>query len=128
MIKTYISALLVVLLAGAQMVRAQNSMDDVFAQLDAANDAGGEPVDAVVEIEPVAQPEPVVPAEVVAPAPAAESTSDVVPAADGKADALYQKGNAFYRAGDYDNARRAYDAVIAEDPRHFGFDFDNPLL
>jgi len=117
MIKTYISALLVVLLAGAQMVQAQNSMDDVLAQLDAANDAGGEPVEAVVEIEPVAQPEPAAPAEVVAVAPAAaESTSDVVPAAGDKADALYQKGNAFFRAGDYDNARRAYEAVIVEDP------------
>ena len=36
MMKTYISSLLVVCITGAQTIRAQESLDDVFAQLDAA--------------------------------------------------------------------------------------------
>jgi hypothetical protein len=47
MMKTYISSLLVVLLAGAQTIRAQGSLDDVMAQLDAAD--GGSSAPAMVE-------------------------------------------------------------------------------
>ncbi len=98
MIKTYISALMVMLLAGAQTVQSQESMDDVLAQLDGTYNPGGQSA---------------APAEAVA---AAESSSDVVPAVGDGLEALYKKGNAYYQAGDFDNAKLVYEAVLAEDP------------
>ncbi len=93
MIKTYISALLVVFLAGTQMVWAQEGMDDVFAQLD-----GGQP--AVADVSTVA------PAAVEA-APAI-STAEML-------DLLFKKGVDYYKVGNYDSAISAFDAMLAID-------------
>ena len=49
--RTYISSLLVVFLAGAQTIRAQGSLDDVFAQLDAADGGTGQSAPAAATVE-----------------------------------------------------------------------------
>ena len=96
MIKTYISTGLGVLLA-VQMAHAQESMDDIFAQLDAANVADSQPV-------------------------AASSASDVAPAkAEGTGQEsemlsrLFEQGLAQYKAGQYDEAIMVFDAMLAVD-------------
>jgi general secretion pathway protein D len=113
MMKTYISTLLIVLLAGAHVVQAQESLDDVFAQLDAANDTGG----AVTETQAAATYD-AVPASVVD--DAVGGTSEGVTVAQTSADnslwELYQKGNALYSEGEYDKAMLVYDAVLVKDP------------
>ena len=94
MMKTHISTLLLVLLAGLQAVRAQKSMDNVFAQLDAADEAN---------VQPVASTD-------------AES-SDQVPASE-EADTLswlFEKGLAQYKAGNYDEAIVMFDGMLAID-------------
>jgi general secretion pathway protein D len=83
--KSYISALMVVLMAGARMAQAQESLDDVFAQLDAAN---GD-------------------ATVVSTGAAAEMS---------ELNALYRKGVALMRAGDFDQASLAFESMQAIDP------------
>ena len=86
--KAHISSLLVVFLAGSQIIRAQESLDDVFAQLDAA--------------------------EVSAPIAAEVST----PVVSNESSTLYQEGSAYYRAGDFDKAELVFEAVLAADPYH----------
>ncbi|MEA2068491.1 MAG: hypothetical protein U9P12_04760, partial [Verrucomicrobiota bacterium] len=79
MIKTHISSLLVVLLVGVQTVRAQDSLDDVFAQLDAAQGSEGQEVVAPAETAPAAPaPEPAA-VETAQPA-TVESTTAAAPA------------------------------------------------
>ncbi len=122
MIKTHISALLVVLLAGAQMVQAQESMDDIFAQLDAANGTGGSSTTtapaAPAEVNDVA------PATVeAAPAAAPVQKEEAVEAkADAKADAktnvidsLFDKGISLYKKDDLAGALNMFDAILALD-------------
>lgn len=120
--KTYISSLLVVLLAGAQTIRAQGSLDDVFAQLDAAE--GGDQAAAPAEAAPApapaaietAAPAAVAPAAapVVAPAPVATAPAAVAPVSKD----LFTRGVEYYKAGEYDKAEMVFDAVLAEDPYH----------
>jgi len=107
MIKTYISALLVVLLAGAQMVHAQESMEDVFTQMEAANVASSRPVSTASagSAAPVAA-ESVGDAEVQQAPTAAES---------GTLSLLFKKGREQYKAGKYDEAIVMFDAMLAID-------------
>ncbi|HEY5654146.1 MAG TPA: hypothetical protein VIR63_07255 [Pontiella sp.] len=116
MIKTYISSLLVVLI-GAQAIRAQESIEDVFAQLDAAQTIEGEqvaPVPAELSAVPVAVAKPVqvvepVAAEVAGPEVAQQSVAVV------ESD-LLSKGIKAYRAGELAKAEEAFEAVLDNDP------------
>ena len=107
MIKTYISSLLVVVLAGAQTTRAQGSLDDVFAQLDAAQG----------ETKQVASPAAVQtaqPAVVQTEQPAAvQIETPVVTQSSGD---LFSRGVSFYRAGELAKAEVVFEAVLAADP------------
>ena len=105
MIKTYISALLVVLMAVAQMAHAQDSMDDVFGQLDAGGDAGSE----VAEPDEMSSDSDMEPAEVETeePAPMADESETL--------QLLLSKGEEQYKAGDYKEAIRMCDAALAID-------------
>ena len=123
MIKTYISSLLVVLVAGAQTIRAQDSLDDVFAQLDAAE--GGQVQKATPESsEEVSAPAVAsAPAAVQTASPAAVQRSAVAVSAEAVApveasasDDLFSRGVNFYRAGEFDKAEAVFEAVLAEDP------------
>lgn len=111
MIKTYIAALLVALLAGTQVVQAQDSMDDVFAQLDSASEADA----------PQA-PAEAAPAKTVAATPApVDSSVEVVavnaePAKEVDDSALLERGLAYYKNGDYDNAAAVFEAMLAINP------------
>lgn len=122
MIKTYISTLLVVVLAGTNSVLAQESLDDVFAQLDAANSTGGTaataaPADATYDdAAPMAQAD-VAPVAVAAVEPAGSAAVEAAPAAS-EADALtdlFKKGVAYYHAGEYDYASAVFEAMLAID-------------
>jgi general secretion pathway protein D len=96
MIKIYVSALLVVLMASAQAAYAEQGMEDVFAQLDAANSAGqadGESADA----------------EAVGAGQEAEMF-----------DRLFEKGVARYEEGSFDEAILIFDAVLAINQYHAG--------
>ena len=97
MIKTYISALLVILVASAQTVHAQQSMDEVFAQMDSADAAGqtGEGAASSDEVESAGQEA-------------------------GMFDSLYEEGVARYQEGLYDEALSIFDAVLAIDKYHAG--------
>jgi len=106
MIKTYISALLVVLLSGAQMVQSQESMDDVLAQLETANAAGGQPV-ATTTVAPAATAD-------------VDKTAPAVVESAGAADTdmlglLFNQGVGYYKAGKYDEAIAVFDAMLALD-------------
>ena len=101
MIKTYISTLMVVLLAGAQMVWSQEGTDGASGQLNSENNPGVQPAETVQ----------------VAPA-AVESDSGVSAAASADADMLdllYSKGVGYYKAGKYSDAVAAFDAMLALD-------------
>ncbi|MDF7808386.1 hypothetical protein P4E94_13105 [Pontiellaceae bacterium B12219] len=113
--KTYISSLLVVLI-GAQTIRAQESLDDVFAQLDAAQ--GGTEQAAPASVAPVAAPAPAAvqttqPAQVDAKAVAAMPAAEVPQAADTD---LMTRGLEYYNAGELVKAEAVFEAVLAEDP------------
>lgn len=104
MINTYISSLLVVLLAGAQMVHAQESMDDVFAQLDAANGIEAEPVPMETESASVAAAE-------------VTETQQAPPASEVDIlTRLFKKGLEQYKAGQYQDAIMVFDAMLALEP------------
>jgi len=91
--KTYISALLIALLAAAQMAHAQEDMDGVFAQLDAANEESAQPASTV--------------AESAGQAPAAVESDTL--------SWLFEKGRAQYKAGNYDGAIAMFDGMLAID-------------
>jgi len=96
MSKIYISALLGALLA-VQMAHAQESMDDVFVQLDTANAAAEQPA-------------------------ATSSANDKVPAGQAASvgesemlSRLFGQGVELYKAGKYDEAIRVFDAMLSID-------------
>jgi len=105
MIKTYISALLVVLMAVAQVAHAQDSADDVFAQLDAGSNDSGE-ADALDSMSSEGDLEP---AEV--------ESDEQAPVVDESEtlNMLLKTGVAQYKAGKYDEAIRTFDAMLAID-------------
>jgi general secretion pathway protein D len=113
--KTYISSLLVVLI-GAQTIRAQESLDDVFAQLDAAQ--GGTEQAAPASVAPVAAPAPAAvkttkPAQVDANNVAAMPAAAAPQAADTD---LMTRGLEYYNDGELGKAEAVFEAVLAEDP------------
>lgn len=101
MIKTYISALLVVLMSVAQMAHAQENMDDVFAQLDAGGDA--QALDSMSSIDDMELAE-------------MENDDQAPVISDAEAlKALLRKGVDQYKAGLYDESIRTFDAMLAID-------------
>jgi general secretion pathway protein D len=95
------------------MVQAQESLDDVFAQLDAVNEPGS------VESAPVAPIEGPSADDTITPTQFVDAPEGVLATEEPSEDnvwTLYQKGNSFYRVGDYESAERVYDAVLAQDP------------
>ncbi|QBG48718.1 hypothetical protein EGM51_15390 [Verrucomicrobia bacterium S94] len=117
--KTYISSLLVALVA-TQSIRAQESLDDVFAQLDAAQ--GG-----TEQAAPATQAPAVAPAPAAAPATATVETAPpatvqsapvAVPApeANSAEEDLFTKGMNAYKAGDLVLAEAIFERVLDEDP------------
>ncbi len=96
MIKSYVSTLLAAFLAVAQVSHAQDEMDDIFSQLDAGSNAGGQ----AAEVEAAAAAE----------VQQAPSLSD-----DEMLSRLYKKGVKQYKAGNYDDAIAAFDAMLAID-------------
>ncbi|VGO17170.1 Type II secretion system protein D [Pontiella desulfatans] len=112
--RTYISSLLVVSLVGVQTIRAQESLDDVFAQLDAAQGTEAAAPAAAPEAAPA-------PAAVESAQPATVETAAVAPAPVAVAPAevesdMFSRAVAFYRAGDLVKAEAAFEAVLDEDP------------
>jgi general secretion pathway protein D len=104
MIKTYILALLVVLAASTQISHAQESMDDVFAQLDEGSDTGGDTAAAETMVAD---------SDVYA-----EVESDPAAPAISEADTLAllkNRGVELYKAGDFDESIRVFDAMLAID-------------
>jgi general secretion pathway protein D len=111
MIKTCISTLLVALL-GAQTIVAQESLDDVFAQLDSAQSSGVAALDAAPAPAMVETAQPaMVQSAAAAPAPAA-GTVAAAPAQDD----LFTRGLEFYRNGELDKAEAAFESVLDKDP------------
>jgi len=118
MTKTYISALLVASFCGVQTVRAQESLGDIFAQLDSAGQTNVA-VTATQAPAPAAEkPAPEEPA----PAPAAEEPAKVAPApvakpvvTESEADRLFHAGVKYYRGGEYDKAMTCFNAMLAID-------------
>jgi len=92
MFKTYITALLVVLLVGTQAVQAQDDINNLLADLETAPETSAS--EAVVE--PAADAAP------------ADQIADV--------STLFDRGRAYYKAGDYDNAEAAFGTMLAIDP------------
>ncbi|MEN8256199.1 MAG: hypothetical protein ABFR33_12100, partial [Verrucomicrobiota bacterium] len=97
MIKTYVSALLVALLA-VQMAHARESMANVFALLDAADKADGQPT------TPTSSASDAAPAEQ---APGNEESDTL--------SWLLEKGKEQYKVGNYDEAIMMFDGVLAID-------------
>jgi general secretion pathway protein D len=89
--KTYILSLLVVLLAGAQAIRAQGSLDDASATVEPAQPAS---VESAVESA----------------VGATENQGDV------SAEQLVERAVELYDSGKYREARAVFEAVLAEDP------------
>ena len=118
MIKTYISSLLVVLV-GAQTIQAQESLDDVFAQLDAAQGSEQTAAPAATEAAtPAPAPAPAA-VETAAPAAVESAAATAAPApvaAAPVADDAFSRAVAFYRAGELEKAEAAFEAVLVEDP------------
>ncbi len=108
--KTYISSLLVVLLAGAQSIRAQGNLDDVFAQLDAA-EGGAQPAAAPATVKPASAPATMQSAQ-----PAQVEVSGAPAAASMDSGDLLDRGVAYYQDGEYDKAQAVFEAVLAQDP------------
>ncbi len=120
MMKTYISALLIVLVAGAQMVQAKESVDDVLAQLNAAeggtytpppekvaapvvakNGAAGEAADVAKSVPAKSQPQ--------------EAVAQMVPSGTDALDRLLDRGVEFYKQGKFDEALAVFDTVLSLD-------------
>lgn len=120
MIKTCISSLLVVLLIGVQAIRAQESLDDVFAQLDAAENGGAQPV-APSEATPApATVKTAQPATIQNGATAVAVEESVVETSTAVSEDLFARGVNFYKAGEYDKAEAVFEAVLAKDPYNRG--------
>lgn len=105
MTKTHISALLVVLLAGAHLAQAQDeSLEDIFAQLDdtsteASADAGSK-------------------ASLVG-APAVSADEEMAEEAEEEVaenDVLFEMGVEYYRDGNFIEANKVWDAMLGNDP------------
>ncbi|MBT8043040.1 MAG: hypothetical protein KJN98_07700, partial [Pontiella sp.] len=107
MIKTYISSLLVVALAGVQVARAQDSLDDVFAQLDAAQGSG--------QVAPAVSSTPA-PASVQTAPQAEVATVEPVNMTEPAATDLYSQGVKLYNQGQYAKAEATFEAVLAASP------------
>ena len=103
--KTYISSLLVVLLAGAQTIRAQGSLDDVMAQLDASGGAQS----AAPAVMETAQPASV-------DGDASSGASAIGKKGEITAEKLFERAVDLYDAGQYREARVVFEAVLADDP------------
>lgn len=88
MSKTYISSLLVVLLAGAQTIRAQENLDNVLAQMDSSDQSGA--AEATVQAASIVM--------------------------DANSADLFEKGVAYYRAGKYQEAEAVFGAMLDKDP------------
>jgi general secretion pathway protein D len=115
MTKTYISSLMVVLVA-AQTIRAQDNLDDVFAQLDAAQGGTEQavPATAAPAVAPAtATVQTAQPAEVQANDAAALPAAEVPQAADSD---LMTRGLEYYSDGELDKAEAVFEAVLAQDP------------
>lgn len=102
--KTYISSLLVVLLVGAQTIRAQDNLDDVMAQLDASEGLkdGQSSAPAMVETAP-------------------DASVDSETTVDGNqgeisTDELLKRAVELYNSERYNEARVVFEAVLADDP------------
>ncbi|MCK4563920.1 MAG: hypothetical protein KAU94_04530 [Verrucomicrobia bacterium] len=111
MIKTYITTFLCILMAGAQLVQAQDSMDDILADLDTASESSAP--EAVVETTPAGAVD-------VAPA-AVDSSAEVVssgetPSGTVEGSDLFDRGCAYFKAGDFDQAEAAFEAMLVIDP------------
>lgn len=116
MIKTYISSLLVVLAVGVQTIRAQESLDDVFAQLDAAEGTQTQqasPAPAAVQTARPASVQRSAPQQSVAVAD--EEAAAPVEVQDQPQD-LMARGVNFYKAGEFDKAEAVFEAVLVEEP------------
>lgn len=117
MSKTYISSLLVVLL-GAQMIQAQGSLDDVFAQLDAAQQDGSAPASAAPASAAPGSAEQDSPAaatiETAQPA-AIEAGAAPVAMASATEMTLFDRGMEYYNAGKYDEAEAVFNAMLDQD-------------
>ena len=96
MMKTYIASLMCILMAGAQFVQAQESMDDVFASLESEIPDAAGTVDASTT-----------PIETVVAAEAAVKSAS--------ADDLFERGVALFKAKEYDEAQAAFAAVLSVD-------------
>ncbi len=104
--KTYISSLLVVLLAGAQTIRAQGSeLDALMAEDSFAGLETEQMAPAAIESEQPAMMED-------------EELNEVAPVDTEmeQAEGLYQQGIKLYRAGDFDAARACFESLLAQDP------------
>lgn len=96
--KTYISSLLVVLLAGAQTIRAQDNLpDNVMAQMDAAE--GAADVQGSSDGEEVSS-----------------GTSAIGGKRELSSGELLKRGVDLYEAEKYSEARVVFEAVLADDP------------
>jgi general secretion pathway protein D len=120
MTKTYVSTLLAVLLTGLSAVQAQESLDDVFAQLDAANEPAPSAAPAAAD-EEMAAPAAAAAVESAPVAPAAVETAAApvaAPAAveSGDTGSLFAKGKSYYAAGEYDQAMAVFDTMLNIDP------------
>jgi hypothetical protein len=105
MIKTYISTLLVVLMAVTQGANAQDDIDSMFGSMGAGDDTAGEMMDSGAMISD----SDVAPAEVV--------DEEQVPAVDDSEmlSMLLKQGEAQYKEGEYAAAIRTFDAMLAID-------------
>lgn len=109
--KTYISSLLVVCITGAQTIRAQESLDDIFAQLDAAQGGIEQATATTVAPAPAA-----VQAAQPAAQPAAVQSSPAAVASVAMPDDLFSRGVAYYRAAEFEKAEAVFDAILTENP------------
>jgi len=119
--KTYISSLLVVLVCGAQTIRAQESLDDVFAQLDAAQGGDQQAAPAASSASVAAEPaaatvQTATPATVQSSSAAVADAAVAPVVAESASVDLFSRGVNFYRNGELEKAEAVFEAVLAEDP------------
>ncbi len=110
--KTYISSLLVVLVA-TQTIRAQESLDDVFAQLEAAQ-GGTEQAASATGGTPASSPAPA--AVQSAQSAAVSSAPAMAPAAAPASNDLWTRAVEAYQASDLILAEALFEEVLKKDP------------